>query len=334
MAITLSQQIDTYYGSTINYGIAHLNDNNYAGVQAELGWESSGAHLTYWCAWEDLQDFIRSILGLNVVSDGPPKRYSRFIPHQYPVSVLPNFFAHKISSLKGIPGKNPNDNQDLLQYPQYDDSAFLRYAYAEVTVEYLPVDYNVLPDSAVPYNQEWLRFTSVAKVPRFEFVNIQGGTLYWIDSPPKKKQSGLPHNIPLAEQLVDWVVTFHKVPEAFFNPSDFIGFCNDSDGFMTGHPQVPTEEQTNLGGFDKETMLLRGVQEKILTPPWEANLLYEYAFFFQERPNTHNASRRSQPKIDPPTYDYNKFSLDGLVPTTNSTRAVKSVNMSRLFLPN
>lgn len=328
MAITLDLEMNTPDGSLVSYGIAHLNDNSYAGVDISLSWEQSASTpLTYWCNWDDLEQFTKALTGdIEVVVDGGVSRYRRFLPHRLPVNAFKNMWCTGITSIKGIPGNDTDAATTRL--PQYTASLGLRYRYAAVTAKYEPLPYPVLPDSEVDYDKEWQRFTTVQRTPRLEFIQIAAGTFYWIDSPEVARQTSLPHNVPFREQSVDYVVTFHRTPEAFFDPSDYIGYTNNADGFLAGHPQVYTS------GFPKDTMLLLGVNEIILPTLFREEPYYSFQYLFQERKNTHNKVRRLRTDLTPPTFDYTGFSLDGLTPSSNSTRVFKQANMGALFLPN
>lgn len=341
--ITLDQQIEVPFdGTFVDYSIAHFHENGYAGLEMSFSWDqSSTGQLTYFCYWDDLHKFVLAIMGDTAVIDDfianasssdvtPVSRYSRIPPHKLPIPGDFHLWATKITRIVGIPGQayeeNTSGEQELIIFPKYTDGRKLRYRYAAVTVQYEPVTYPILSDYETPYDKEWMRYTSIQKTPRLDFLNVAMGTLYWVDSPPVEKKSALPHNIPLREQSVDYIVTFHRLPEAFFNPADYVGYVNSYDQFLAGHPQAPAL------GFKSETMLLLGVQEVIKPIGWADDNFYDYIYFFQFRPNTHNKARRRD--STPTPWSYTQFSLNGLNPTSNTYKVFKTVDMSLLFLPN
>jgi hypothetical protein len=201
MAINLNLEIEAPDAGLIPYSIAHLIDKSYAGPDLAMSWEQGGsASLTFFCYWEDLEDFITAILGDCRVEDG---RYTRWVPHQFPTPFFPNLWASKVTRIVGIPGPDPEWSYDATldttasrnapaadhprsHYPKMDDNGHLSYLYAAVTVQYESVIFPIKSDEQTPSTKEWLRFTSIQKVPRLEFLNIQGRVLYWIDDPEAK----------------------------------------------------------------------------------------------------------------------------------------------------
>ena len=322
--IYLDQSIEAPDGSDIAYGIAHLHEGSYAGVDVTGSWEQSGsASLTYWCAWSDVEQFIKAMIGENTVADeGGTNRYSRFLPHAYPVNFAYNLWGSRISNVKGIPGDDTVDGVTV-HYPRFNNNN-IEYRYAAVTVEYESVPWPMLTDEQTPYNKEWMRFTTIQKTPRLDYIQAAVGTFYWIDSPEVARQSALPHPIPLREESMDYIVTFHRCPEPFLNPFDYIGYANSVGSFLAGHPQVES------AGFAINEMQLMGVGEIIKPVAFTEDLLYDYQFYFKNQPNGFNKVRR----ITPTSFDYAAFSLDGLTPVTNATRAIKTTDLAALFLPN
>lgn len=339
MAIALDLTIQSpTSGNDISFGIAHLHENNYAGPEITCSWDyAASATLTYWCLWADLHDFIEAMLGRNTVDfdNNGNRRYLRSLPHKYPTlaGVLPNLWASKIISIRGLPGRDDQTtaNQTSVIYPRMEDGSYIVYYYAAITVQYEPSPWPMKSDAEVPFNEEWKRFTTIQKTPRLDFITTQNGMFRWVDRPvdpdfAKREILSVPP--ALREQCVDYIVTFHRCPEAFYNPADFIGFANNSDGFLAGHPQAPTL------GFQENTMCLMGMQEVIKAVAFTDTVLYDFHYFFQHRPNGWDKVRRAKPKDKPPTYDYHEFSLDGGIPVDNSTRAVPLTDLSVLFQPN
>lgn len=325
--IYLDQSIEAPNGSDIAYGIAHLHEGSYAGVNVTGSWEQSGsASLTYWCAWSDVGQFIKAMIGENTVADeGGTNRYSRFLPHAYPVNFAYNLWGSRISNVKGIPGDDTVDGV-AVHYPQFNNNN-IEYRYAAVTVEYESVPWPMLTDEQTPYNKEWMRFTTIQKTPRLEYIQARLGVFRWVETPPNPdlaKRPPMDSPIPLREQSIDYIVTLHRVPEPFLNPFDYIGYANSNALFLAGHPQV--EEN----GFDINQMQLMGVGEVIKPVAFTDILLYDYQYYFQARPNGFNKVRW----IRPTSVDYTEFSLDGKVPTSNDTRAVPLTDLAALFLPN
>lgn len=322
--ILLDQTIESPDGSDISYGIAHLHEGSYAGVNVSASWEQPGSSsLTYWCDWDDLDQFILAMVGNNTVENvGGINRYSRFLPHAYPCRFTKNMWGSRIANVKGIPGERTVEGE-VITYPRFYQDR-LEYRYAAVTVEYESVLYQVLTDEQTPYTKEWMRFTTIQKAPRLDYIQANVGTFYWIDSPEVTRQSALPHPIPLREESMDYIVTFHRCPEPFLNPFDYIGYANSAAGFLDGNPQV------EAGGFEIQTMQLMGMGEVIKPVGFSDILNYDYQFFFKNQPNGFNKVRR----VTSTSFDYTAFSLDGLTPTTNATRAVKLQDLAALFLPN
>ncbi len=332
--INLDLTIEAPDGSDISYGIAHLSNGSYAGVNVSGSWDTPGAaSLTYWCDWDDVENFIFAMIGLNeVIEEGANTRYSRFLPHQYPVSFAKNLWGTRISNVRGIPGEYTNSSGTVIHYPIFENGK-IKYRYAEVTVEYESVLWEMLSDADTPYDQEWMRFTTVQKTPRLDYIQAQVGSFYWIDSPEVSRQTALPHPLPLREESMDYIVTFHRCPEPFLNPFDYVGYANSFDQFLAGHPQVPAD------GFDAQTMQLVGMGEIIRPVAFTDVIYYDYQYFFKNQPNGFNKIR----KVTPTTFNYTAFSLDGLTPsaptigsptTGNATRAIKLQDLSLLFLPN
>jgi hypothetical protein len=355
MPLNLNLTIENPYGGEdLSYAIAHLIDKSYAGPEIAMSWEQSAqASLTFFCNWTDLGDFIVAMLGDCVVeAEGENRRYVRHLPHRFPAVAFPNLWATRVTRIVGLPGRDPDweydssEDTDATAYaptadfsrahlPQLPLGSNLVYRYAAVTVQYEAMPFEIKKDSAVPYDKEWLRFTTIQKVPRLEFINIQGRILYWIDTPEAndiKKASGLPHNIPLRDESIDYVVTLHRIPEPFFNPQSYVGFVNSENDFLAGHPQI--EAEGSEVGLEKETMLLVGISERIIPVAWTKKNYYDFSYYFTYKPNTHNKARRINDKVEPPTFAYNGFSLDGKTPSSNDTRVFKSTTMSSLFLPN
>jgi hypothetical protein len=114
-----------------------------------------------------------------------------------------------------------------------------------------------------------------------------------------------------------------------------VGYVNEENNFLAGHPQVDGDvPEDQWLGFESETMLLMGISERIIPIAWTNRLFYDFSYYFSFRPNTHNQARRINDKVNPPTYEYNGFSLDGKLPSNNDTRVFKSTPLAVLFLPN
>jgi len=332
MAIALDHEIETPDGNTVAYGLAQQHESGSTPLNVKVSWEqSASSSVTYWCNWVDIQQFMLTMVGDVEIGDDD-EIYHRFLPHKLPSPSFYNLWCTGVD-IAGIPGTDSTTTPGTpIIMPTYDDLKKLQYRYAKVTANYEPAVYPIKSNEDT--TNEWERFTSITKTPRLEFLTVNVGSFYWIDQVEKVRGSALPHPLPIREQSVDWIVTWHRVPEAFFNPSDYIGYTNDADGFLAGHPQVRSD------GFPKDTMLLLGINEIILPTCFREEPYYTYQYLFQERTNTHNKVRRYRNKdaagnlLNPPTYEYNGFSLDGLTPTTNATRVFKQTGMSALFRPN
>lgn len=325
MAIPLDLTIDSPDGGApISYAFLHLKDGGYAGVSVSASWEQgSVGTAVYVCLWSDLSNFILAMVGNNtVIPDGSDTRYSRTLPHRYPISALPNLYGTKIIDVKGVPGEVVESDGTTTIYPKINSDG-IQYRYAEVTVQYEPVPYPLKTDTEVAATQEWKRFTSIRKAPRLEFLNTKIAQFKWVSD-----QNPVDTGIFLREQSVDYIVTFHRVPEPFFNPADFIGYANVYDGFLAGHPQVPT------AGFLAQTMCLMGVEEIIKAVAFTDILLYDYVFYFKYMPNGFHKTRR----ITASSFDYAEFSLTGATPAAgtagNSIRLVPLKDLSALFMTN
>lgn len=308
-------------GNDVECAIAHLKNKSYQSLKASTSWDyGASGEVTFWCKWEDLDRFIETVLGRNAVETiSGNKRFVRTLPHKYPAFFFRNMWASKIVDITGIPGEQTIDSEPV-EYPRIAEGGQVEYYYAEVVVEYEPVAWPMLEDSEVAYNEEWKRFTTIQKTPRLDYNTFAVGTFRFISD-----QGAVPHGLPLREESVDYLVTFHRCPEAFFNPGDFIGKANDADGFLAGHPQVPT------AGFLKNTMQLIGMGEIIKPVAFTEDVYYEYQYFFQYRPNGFNKIRRN---VGNTTFNYEEFSLDGATPVDNSTRAVALDDLTQLFQPN
>jgi hypothetical protein len=354
--------VDTRQGAGIPYGHWYSIEESYAGPSGGLSYENGSAfQLTYITPWVDHHRFCQLILGENyVASDGTRNRLYRSLPHAYPVHGYTNMFATNITSVSGVPGPDPYEYVEgssgaFIRRPTFgavdNDTSIgklLKYAYAKVTVQYGPYPYPVIGEDGggifddVAWNKEWLRFTTVQRTPRVELLKIKTGVLKWTTAPVEVA----PIDLPVRDQSVDYVVTWHRVPFVISDFDQFIGFSNAYDAasgdealnvkFLDGHPQVPD------GGFVADRLLLVGVQETLIPQPWSAdfgvNQLYTYAFFFQDKFNGHNAALRLK-NIGQATATatYEPYSLTGTVPvagvTENNKRAIKQVAMGNLFLP-
>lgn len=356
---------DVQGGGTIPYCPYHLVEDGYAGPTGNLGLESGSSFLmTYICPWKNHPRFCKILLGLNYLGDevtvqdeegsgsSQINRLSRTPPHKLPIDGQDqafgygNFYATEIVSITGIAGPDPYEYVTGSSGPKISRPTFgtvdndnsygngLKYAYAKVTVRYQPLPYPALEDEHTPWDEEWIRFTTVQRTPRVELIQVQAGTLKWIDSPVKAQPEIVPHAMPIRDQSVDYVVTWHRVPFVIKDFESFIGYANSNTDFLIGHPQVPAT------GFAIDRMLLVGVQEILIPQPWSSDellQLYTYSFFFQDRFNGHNWALRRQGAGDATTFDYYGFSFTGAEPTAglagNSQRAIKHRDMSRLFYP-
>lgn len=317
----------------------------------QIGYESgSSATMTYITPWQYMPRFCQLILGDNYVdSDGANDRLYRTQPHTLPiysstdevgaVDAFTNFYAVHIPQITGIPGPDPyypvsgtKITRPTMGAVSGDDSigVGLKYAYAKVSVQYAPLPYAVKKDEDVSRAQEWKRFVTVQRTPRVEFIQVLPGQLMWTTDP----KSVVPLKTPTRDESIDYVVTWHRVPFVITDYSSFIGYANSADGFMQGHPQVPT------AGFGKDQMLLVGVQETLVPQPWSlgnSTLLFNYSFFFQFKQNGHNAGLRLRNPGPTATLGYEPYSLTGDVPADgvagNAKRAIKQVDMADLFLP-
>lgn len=325
--ILLDHTIEAPDGSDISFGYAHFHEGGYAGVNVSGSWDQAGSgSLTYWCEWEDLDQFIYCMIGQNTVEDdGVNTRYSRFLPHKYPIRCAKNLWGTRISNIKGIPGEGTADGE-IVQYPIISEG-LIEYRYAAVTVEYESCLWTMQTDEQTPYDKEWQRFTTVVKTPRLDYIQTRLGIFHWIEAPPKpdlKDRPAMDSPLPLREQSVDYIVTLHRCPEPFRNPLDYIGYANSNAQFLAGQFQLDDE------GFDINTIQLMGVGETIKPVAFTEDILYDHHLYFQYRPNGFDKVRW----IRPTSVAYNAFSLDGLVPTTNATRAVPTADLAALFLPN
>jgi hypothetical protein len=262
--------------------------------------------------------------------------------------------------------------QNLTLLDGYSISASLTagdimYEFAVVPVEFSPVPYAILQDSDIPpddgvpaqddpsgppspgdpgggdpgggaggttgVRKEWMRYLTVERTPRVELLNIKGGTLYWIDTPPLAQPEAVPTDIPVRVQSVDYVVTWHSVPFVITDFDAFIGYSNSNTKFLAGHPQVPVD------GFERDRMLLLGVREVLQPSPFSLDSvsfknLYQYSFFFQDKFNFHNNSLRRVTKANNvfDKFAYNDFSFTGRKAKRNTDRAIKWANLAQLFM--
>lgn len=350
-ALTLTLE-DDRYGLSIPYAPHHLVEDGYAGPSGNLGYETgSNVSATYVVPWKYLKRFCQLMLGDNYSEDN---RLNRILPHYYngvfDDGYFGNLWATSIQSIKGIPGPDPyisdlsGDPVTRPSYPtDYEDTAYqgVYYAYASVTVGYSPLPYMLRNDEDTPSNKEWLRYTTVQRTPKVEFLQVQGGSYYWVDSPVASSPVPVPFPLPIRDQSTDYVVTWHRVPFCITDFDAFIGYANSVDEFLKGHPQCPTN------GFDKDRMLLVGVQETLIPHPWDKNYiqidddgddwtseqLYTYSFFFQDKFNGHNKALRRVPSGAPSgvTLVYNEYSMTGATATGNTNRVIKHANMANLF---
>lgn len=350
MALELPLTIESPDGTEVNYQISYMAANTVTVPRLEIGYDASTADVTYWCRGDQLDQFLFSMLGQDNVDTEPDAKYPgiserlfRYLPQQLPIyNMNGNMWASKAVNIQGIPGKRidydewngtgeriyvENDEFEPLEYPIYNGARNdIEYAYYEVTIKFEPVPYPVLTDEETPRTQEWLRFTSIRRTPRLEYLNVQGNIMFWIDSPVKSSPEPLPHNVPIRDQSIDYIVTWHRLPFPITDFPSYAGYANSLDGFLDGHPQAP------IGGFSKERMLLVGVTENIKPIWYTQNHYYEYQMYFTDRFNGHNQARRPNRTTTPATFDYNAFSVDGKTPATNATRIVKLANMNQLFL--
>lgn len=342
---------DPRLGTPIPYCPYHQVEDSYAGPVLQLGYETgSNATMTYITPWQYMPRFCQLMLGDNYVdSDDTQNRLYRIPPHTLPiysstdevgaVDMFTNFYATHIVQVAGIPGPDPYypTSGTKVRRPTFgavdgDESlgVGLKYAYAKVTVQYSPLPYIVDTEENVEWNKEWKRFVTVQRTPRVELLGIMNNQLKWV---PDKQ--GVPHATPTRDESIDYVVTWHRVPFVISDYDQFIGYANDADNFLEGHPQVPSS------GFTKDQMLLVGVQETLIPQPWslgDTTLLFNYAFFFQFKSNGHNKGLRiTNPGTPTASVAYNAFSLTGTAPADgvggNATRAIKHAVMANLFLP-
>lgn len=364
---TLDDPID---GTSIAYLPYHLVGDSPAGPTISGSYEAGfTATMTYIVASVTHARFIQLMLGISYVDtdlDAPAGnlRLFRTLPHQLPIEgdggripAYKNMFASGVQNISFIGGPDPieyisGSSGEKIRRPTFgfisnDTQAgnVLKYAYAVVTIQYTPYPYPLLTDENTPSSKEWLRFTTIQRVPRIEFLNVKAGTLKWIDAPALKEPVPVEDDrVPIRDGSTDYVVTWHRVPFCFRDFGNFIGHSNADGNFLEGVLQAPS------GGFDVDTMLLHNVQETLIPNPWgdmlkwdgedptRLGLLFNYNFFFQYKPNGHNAAIRRQ--VDKVTnqykFEYNKFSFTGKDPaaglTGNPQRAIKQSTMAALFL--
>lgn len=363
---TLDDPID---GTSIAYLPYHLVGDSPAGPTLSGSYEAGfTATMTYIVASVTHARFIQLMLGISYVDLDPDgaagtSRLFRTLPHQLPlegdsgrIPAYKNMFASGVQNISFVAGPDPieyisGSSGEKIKRPTFgfisnDTYAgnVLKYAYAIVTIQYSPYPYPLLDEETVSATEEWKRFTTLQRVPRIEFLNVKAGTLKWIDAPALKEPVPVEDDrVPIRDGSIDYVVTWHRVPYCIRDFSGYIGKSNADAGFLEGMLQAPES------GFDTDTMLLHNVQETLLPNPWgnslewtgedatRLGLLFNYNFFFQYKPNGHNAAIRRQ--VDKVTnqykFEYNKFSFTGKDPaagtTGNPQRAIKQATMADLF---
>lgn len=356
--------VDPTDGLEIPYLPHHLVGDSPAGPSFSGGYEQGfTATMTFITPSKTHARFCQLMLGKNYLGhDGTRFRMYRHLPHKLPLEGddtrifgYRNMYASGIQNVGFIGGPDPyhyvsGSSGEKIRRPTFGNisndyqSDSLKYAYAVVTVLYTPMPYNILPDEEVAYNEEYKRFTTIQKVPRVEFLNVKAGTLKWIDAPPLAEPSPVEDDrVPIRDGTTDYVVTFHRIPWCISSYGTLIGSSNSNGNFLDGMRVVPS------GGFDIDTMLLTNIQEVQLLDAFEdmfdvgnpeaseLGFLFTYNFFFQYKPNGHNAALRR--KLDKATnlyeFDYNKFSFTGKDPAAgtagNVHRAIKQGDMTRLF---
>jgi hypothetical protein len=339
-------------GAVMDYGILGLAQDTYAGPSLSLSAVSgSSATVNYFCRWSQVAQFCDAALGVSYVDlDGDSDRLFRSLPLELPIRDMKNMFAVRCGPVTGIPGMAWTGGTvgvavDEIHLPCWragknltfqdgfvvSTSDQIEYEFALVPIEFAALPYAALHDGNVPRDEEWRRFTTVERTPRVELLNVKGGTLYWVDDPPLAQPQPVPTpDIPIRVQSVDYAVTWHQVPFAITDFDAFVGFSNSNDGFLAGHPQVPTN------GFDKDRMLLLGVREVLLPhfalPVDSRRKLFQYTFYFQDRANKHNNTLRRKGEGAATTFAYNDYSFTGRVAETNAQRAIKHANLAQLFL--
>lgn len=360
----------TLLGVSIPYGILGLAQDTYSGPSLNLSLVSnSSLTINYFCRWAQVASFCEAVLGVNYTSEDD-SRLSRSKPLQAPFRGLQAMYAVQCGAITGIAGTSwtggtigvateeihlPcwNAGKNLIfAAAEADDgdapflvttTSFIEYEFAVVPITFSPVPYQILDDSEVAADKEWLRYTTVERTPRVELLNIKGGTIFWIDDPPINDANGqliktaVPTpDIPVRIQSVDYVVTWHAVPFCFRDFAEFVGYSNSSDGFLAGHPQVPAD------GFLQDRILLLGVREVILPSPFSLDSVtkqnFLYQFYLQDRANRHNNTLRryEKPGADgKPAFDkfeYCDYSLTGKPATLNKDRVIKQANLAQLFI--
>lgn len=359
---------DPIDGTPIPYLPYHLVAGGESSPQGTLGYETgSSMFVTYITASSTHMRFCYLILGINYVDWSAPggseaKRLQRTLPHQLPlegrpgyIPGYPNMYASRIQNISFIGGPDPveyvsGSSGEKIRRPTFgfisnDTNAgnLLKYAYAKVTVEYQPVPYRVADDVVTPYNQEWQRFAWMERTPRTEFLNLNAGTLKWIDNPTIDPPAVVPSPVPIRDQSIDYIVHWRHVPYTFQSATAYVGTTNSNNYYLNGCPGAL------VSGFYRDELLLIGFQEtRIPIPfrhyyyfdsdnvdPTDLGALYNIDFYYQYKPNGHNAGlRRTEDGL---SVKYNKFSYTGKEPALtdagNKERAIRQIDHSRLWTP-
>lgn len=355
---------DPIDGTPIPYLPYHLVAGGESSPQGTLGYETgSSMFVTYITASVTHMRFCYLILGINYRdSDGTQNRIMRTLPHRLPlegrpgyIPGYPNMYAVRIQNISFIGGPDPieyvsGSSGEKIRRPTFgfisnDSNAgdLLKYAYAKVTVEYQPLPYRVISDDITPYNKEWYRFAWAEHTPRTEFLNLNAGTLKWIDNPAVNPPAVVPSPVPVRDQSIDYIVHWRLVPFRYATLQDWVGTSNFNANYLSGCPGVPS------GGFDVDEVMLVGYQETRIASPFrgydqfdnnatdvtDSGFLFNYDFFYQYKANGHNAGLRRA--ADGLSVNYNTFSYTGSAPTAglagNSARAIKQYDHSLLWNP-
>ena len=354
---------DPIDGTPIPYLPYHLVAGGESSPQGTLGYETgSSMFVTYITASSTHMRFCYLLLGINYVAkDGANNRIFRTLPHQLPlegrpgyIPGYPNMFAVRIQNISFIGGPDPVEyvsgtSGEKIRRPTFgfisnDSNAgeLLKYAYAKVTVEYQPLPYRVMNDVVIDRELEWLRFAWMERNPRTEFLNLNAGTLKWIDTPPLNQPAVVSSPVPVRDQSIDYIVHWKYVPYRIDGLENLVGTSNSDVAYLAGCPGAPS------GGFGIDQVMLVGFQETRIPNPFKFyaswagaedptsdGIMINYDFFYQYKFNGHNAGlRRAEDGL---SVSYNTFSYTGSKPAAgdagNDERAIKQADHGNIWFP-
>lgn len=182
------------------------------GSSPEERFELNGAGCTriFRCDWADRVDVVKFFLGYSAIWDnaGTPT-LSRLLPQAHPL--FPSFAATKVTSVKGIKWTG-NAVGGAYQY-KLDSSQINLFKYAELTIQYEHVDYEMLDDGEITDEQD--RYVSRGETtPSAEFLQLPGGAFKYISASTPPHQTVIPFNVGKILPQEKFILTWRRLPEA------------------------------------------------------------------------------------------------------------------------